>query len=160
MERRIAVLTRVSPRYNWLVAGVLARLALEFMLAIGQWARFVVMRNTIKRRMRALLADWRRGAAGACVAAAALLCASCGTGDNFREVGRTIGEIVGTESGAGTVETTREILLRSHDVRGVFSVFDETILQYRDAPAALDTVGEIFRPSDEGLIWTIKEILR
>lgn len=138
----------------------MARLALQFVLAIGHWARFVVMRKRIKRQMRALLADWRRGAGAVCLAAAALLCASCGTGDNFREVGRTIGEIIGNESGAGAVETTREVVFRSHDVRGVFSVFDETIFQYRGVPAALETVGEVFRPSDEGLIWTIKEILQ
>lgn len=119
------------------------------------------MRKTITRRVRASLAGFRARGAVLCVAAATLLCAACGTARNAGAIRWTVEEIAGQNMSLGVAaDTAGEILLSRQGIEGPLSVFDETILYYRDAPAALDTAGEIIGSSDDGLLWTIDEILR
>ncbi|HAK96718.1 MAG TPA: hypothetical protein DCM87_17425 [Planctomycetes bacterium] len=150
-----------AARYTWLTAGVLLRAAGDCALGAVHWLRFLIMRATIRRRVRTALAGFRPRGTFLCLAAAALLCAACGTERHTRHLAWTIEEFAGPcTSFDAAVDTAGEILVSHVGIDGPLSVFDETILYYRDAPAVLDTTEEIIRSSDAGLMWTIDEILR
>jgi len=150
-----------AARYTWLTAGVFLRAAGDCALGAVSWLRFLGMRATIRRRVRGALAGFRSRGTYLCLAAAAFLCAACGTERHAETMAWTLEEIVGPcaslEAPAGTAG---EILAPHEGIDGPLSVFDETVLDCRHAPEALDTVEEIFRPADAGLMWTIDEILR
>lgn len=139
---------------------MLLRVGADCALGAIHWLRFFAMRTTIRRRVGAALAGFRSRAAILC-AAAVLLCASCGTERNVEKIEWTLEEIEGrTTSWEAVGETAGEIVLSRQGIDGPLSVFDETILYYRDAGCILDTLEEVFSPSDDDLMWTIDEILR